>query len=68
MSFSICLKCKNRVGWYDKYCSLCQARFGLPNLPDWQKENFNNTPESWENWAKKEVEKDLSNVKKEETP
>ncbi|HDZ25338.1 hypothetical protein LCGC14_1357400 [marine sediment metagenome] len=66
MSYSTCLKCKKMVPWYDKYCSDCQREFGLPDLPDWQKENFNNTYESWENWAKGEVEKDLSNVKKKE--
>lgn len=57
MSYSVCLKCKNRVGWYDKYCSLCQKKHGLPNLPDWQKENF--THENFDEWARREVEKDL---------
>lgn len=57
MSYSICLKCKKMVGWYDKYCSDCQKEFGLPNLPDWQKKNF--VHEDFDNWAKKEVEKDL---------
>jgi len=46
------------VGWYDKYCKGCQEIFGLPNLPDWQKENFPH--EDFDSWAKKEVEKDLT--------
>ena len=57
MSYSVCLRCRSRVSWYDKYCSLCQKKFGLPNLPDWQKEHF--THENFDEWAKREVEKDL---------
>ena len=57
MSYSVCLKCKSRVGWYDKYCSLCQKKYGLLNLPDWQKDNF--THENFDAWAKSEVEKDM---------
>lgn len=58
MSYSICLKCKKMVSWYDKYCSDCQEKFGLPNLPEWQKDNF--VHEDFDNWAKKETEKDLT--------
>ena len=54
------------VGWYDKYCSSCQEEFGLPNLRCWQMENFNNTYDDYETWAKKEVEKDMAKIKKEE--
>ena len=61
MSYSVCLKCRNMVRWYDKYCSLCQKEFGFPDLPDWQKKNF--THEDFDNWAKKEVEKDMSNLR-----
>ena len=61
MSYSVCLKCKKAVGWYDKYCPACQIDFGLPDLPDWQKENF--THENFDAWAKREVEKDLENKK-----
>jgi len=50
------------VSWYDKYCSLCQKKFGLPDLPDWQKENF--THEDFGDWAKNEVEKDLGSTEK----
>lgn len=57
MSYSTCLKCKKMVSWYDKYCPSCQEKFGLPNLPDWQKENF--VHENFDDWAKKEVEKDI---------
>ena len=64
MSYSTCLKCKKMVPWYDKYCSGCQKEFGLPNLPDWQKENFNKTYDDWETWRKKEVEKDMAKIKK----
>ena len=59
MSYSICLKCKKAVGWYDKYCPACQIDFRLPDLPNWQKENF--THENFDAWAKREVEKDLKN-------
>lgn len=62
MSYSVCLKCKNMVSWYDKYCSLCQKRFGLPNLPDWQKENL--THENFDDWAKREVVKDMAKINK----
>lgn len=57
MSFSICLKCRKMVPWYDKYCLDCQDTFGLPNRPNWQKDNF--THENFDAWAKREVEKDL---------
>ncbi len=63
MSYSLCLKCKKRVVWYDKYCRDCQKEFGLPNLSDWQKKNF--VYEGFDNWAKKEVEKDLDKIEKE---
>ena len=59
MSYSSCLKCRKMVPWYDKYCPDCQEKFGLPNLPDWQKENF--THEDFDGWAKKELEKDQKN-------
>lgn len=57
MSYSVCLKCKKMVPGYDKYCLDCQKKFELPNLSDWQKENF--THENFDAWARREVEKDL---------
>lgn len=62
MSYSICLKCMKMVGWYDKYCSGCREIFGLPDLPNWQRENF--TYEDFDAWAKKEVEKDMAKINK----
>ena len=60
MSYSSCLKCSQAVCDYDKYCMDCQEKFGLPNLPDYQKDNFPTTNEKWEDWAKKQLEKDLT--------
>lgn len=64
MSYSVCLKCKKMVPWYDKYCSACQEKFGLPDLPDWQR--FNSTHENFDEWAKREVERDLKKQEVEE--
>ena len=57
MSYSVCLKCGGIVSWYDKYCRDCQKKFGLPDLPEFQKTNYpNNKP--FDEWAKEEVKKD----------
>jgi len=61
MSYSICLKCKEMVPFYDKYCKKCQQTFSLPNIPDFQKEW---TPEgSFEESAEQEVKKDINKSK-----
>ncbi len=61
MSFCICLKCYRMVPSYDKHCSDCQKKYGFANLPNWQKEN--SSREHFDDWAKKEEEKDMAKIK-----
>jgi len=60
MSYSVCLKCGKMVGWYDKYCPVCQKKFGLPDIRDWQKNNHPDISDNYKKWAKKEVKKDFA--------
>lgn len=60
MSYSICLKCQQMVGYYDKYCKKCQDKFGLPDLPDFQKEHARQSNMTWEEYCDQEVKNDLS--------
>ena len=60
MSYSVCLKCKSMVAWYNKYCDECIRDCGLPDLPGFQKENSNDRDkETFDEWAEKEFKKDL---------
>jgi len=58
MSYSVCLKCGRVVGYYDKYCPICQQEYGLPYLPDFQR-TWNPQP-GWQEAAKAEVARDMT--------
>ena len=57
MSYNVCLKCKEWVSNFDKYCGLCQEKFGLPDDREFQR---NWVPADYEAAVKAEVEKDLA--------
>lgn len=61
MSYNVCLKCRQMVAHYDKYCVTCRTKYPLPNLPDFQKDWY---PANFDEEAKREVEKDLMEVNK----
>jgi len=59
MSYSVCIKCQQPVGYYDKYCQTCQQKYGLPDLPEFQRDwKIPYGPER-EAAEKAEVKKDL---------
>lgn len=68
MSYSICFKCYQMVGSYDKYCKECQKRHKLPDLPNYQKENSIPEGKDFDEWTRDELKKDfgLTQLRKEE--
>lgn len=39
MSYSSCYHCQKGVPYYDKYCTTCRGKFGLPDLPLYQQDH-----------------------------
>ena len=58
MSFSVCIKCKNPVFMYDKYCESCLETYQLEQDPTFHKEHPYN--QNWGQMCEEEFEKDLA--------
>jgi len=62
MNYSICLKCRELAKGDVKYCPECQEEFGLPDILGRLLKHFKEY-KNFDNWAKKEMEKDLKDSK-----
>ncbi len=61
MSYSVCIKCKEMVSMYEKYCHSCVDKHNLSSKQD---VNFHRTHrfENYQEETKKIVEKDLRDI------